>query len=336
MIGHVEQVGLPRLLLRLVACPLVVGVVHVLQPLRRLFVEVQLALRHGARQFRILLGIVAAHLERVHQAVPVPRPVVVVLGGHAHQVRSHEQKRGRQAYLDGDGSHDPGLGLLGILHDADAVDGRTGAEHVDERQHAGHGEEPDHVEVEGMAGVDLHADERNGIRHVVADDLDAQVVDEPGRVEIEVLALGRIRGHLHVGNARRVLGGVEIRVVRIVSELDLQREQLRGLGGIEVDAHVVYLGAQIRELQHVIDGSELIGAVGRALQFQLAAQVDGVVAGRPEEVHVEQERFQQGRSRQDGKRRQGDPPDGLAARPYVVGIQVCYVLANGRHDGNAL
>lgn len=59
-------------------------------------------------------------------------------------------------------------------------------------------------------------------------------------------------------------------------------------------AQAVALDAELSKLERPLDA---------ALQFQLAAQVDGVVADRPEEVHVEQERFQQGRSRQDGKRR---------------------------------
>ncbi len=86
VVGHVEQVALPRLLLQLIAGALVVRVVHVYQPLRRLGVEVQLPVGHGLRQLGILLGIVAAHLVGVHDAVPVPRTRVVGGGGDANLI----------------------------------------------------------------------------------------------------------------------------------------------------------------------------------------------------------------------------------------------------------
>ena len=47
MIGHVEQIGLAGLLLGLVAGALVVRVFHVLEPLGRLLLQVQLAFGHG-------------------------------------------------------------------------------------------------------------------------------------------------------------------------------------------------------------------------------------------------------------------------------------------------
>ena len=126
VVGHVEQVLLPRLLLQLVAGALVVGIVHLLQPGGRLLLQIQPALGHGTGQLGILLGVVAAHFEGVHERSAVPRAVVVGRGGHAHQVRSEQQETGQQSHFHGDGEDDTHLRLARVLHDADAVDGRTG------------------------------------------------------------------------------------------------------------------------------------------------------------------------------------------------------------------
>ena len=72
VVRHIEQVRFAGLLLQLVARTLVVGVVHINQPLRRLDFQVQLAVGHCLCKLGILLGIVTAHLVGVNDAMPVP------------------------------------------------------------------------------------------------------------------------------------------------------------------------------------------------------------------------------------------------------------------------
>lgn len=130
MIGHVEQIGLAGLLLGLVAGALVVRVFHILEPLGRLLLQVQLAFGHGLGQHGVLLRVVAAHLEGVHKRRAVPGAVVVGRGGHAHEVRAVEEESRRKRQLDGHGEDDARLRLARVLDDANAVDGRLGTEGV--------------------------------------------------------------------------------------------------------------------------------------------------------------------------------------------------------------
>ena len=191
VVGHIKKVLLARFLLRLVARPLVVGVAHVLQPLGRLLFEVQLPMRHRLRQFGVLLGVVAAHLEHVHEAHAVPRAAVVVFRRHAHKVRSQEQIRAEQAHLKRHSCDDDRFRATRRIDDADAVDDRARPKRERERQDPQREGKAHRVEVEGMVSVEAQAREPDGIAHLVADDLDAQVLHEAGRVEVDVLALAR-------------------------------------------------------------------------------------------------------------------------------------------------
>ena len=336
IIRHVEKIGLSRLLLHLVARALVVGVVGVLQPLRRLLLQVQLAVSHGLRQFRVLLRVVTAHLEYVDQALAVPRAAVVALRGHAHEIRSQEQERAQQTHLDSHRCDDGGLRLARLADDADAVDGRARTERERQRQQAHADEEARRVEVERVMRVEDDVAQLDGIAHVVARDLDTQVLHEARRVEVDVLALIAERGHPHRWHAYRVLRGVEVRMVRVVSELDLHRQILRRLPVVEVQPDVVHLGVEVRELQHVVHRGHLVLVVNGLLQGELVVQRDGVVVRRREVVDVEQERLEQKRDQYDGKRAldQVNRRQAVPAHEAVVGIG--YVLAYGRHIGMEL
>ena len=153
-----------------------------------------------------------------------------------------------------------------------------------------------------MVRVERDARELDGIAHGRPGDVDAQAAHEPARVEVDVLALARERGHLHVGNAAGVLGGVEIGVVGLVGEVDVDRELLGGLLVVEVETDVAHLGVKVGELERVVHRRELVLAVGRLLQGELVVQADGVVARRQEEVHVEEERLQQKRDDEERER----------------------------------
>ena len=293
-------------------------------------------MRHGLGKLGILLGVVAAHLEGIHDAMPVPRAAVVALRGDAHKVRAHEQERGHEVYLDDHRGDDGRLRFARLVHDVDAVDGRARAERERQEQNAGRGQEAPRVEVERMVRVQHDVRELDGIAHVLARDLDPQVVHEPRRVQVDVLALVGQGGHRHVGHAHRVLRGVEVRVVSVVGELDLHRELLGGLAVVEVEPDIVHLGVEVRELQRVVHGRELVLLVGRLLQVELVVQADGVVAGRCKVVQVEQERLQQERHGEDGEDALRQVPDRRPMRAHEARVGVGYVLADGGHTGNEL
>ena len=86
VVSDVEQIRLARLLLQLVTSTLVIGVVHLLKPIGRLLFQIELTLRHGFGEFGILLRVLATDLERVRNAVAIPRPEVVGRRGNAHKV----------------------------------------------------------------------------------------------------------------------------------------------------------------------------------------------------------------------------------------------------------
>ena len=72
VIGNVEQIRLARFLLKLVTGAAVIRLVHLFQPVRRLFLEVELAIGKRLSKHGILLGVLAAHLEHVDDAFLVP------------------------------------------------------------------------------------------------------------------------------------------------------------------------------------------------------------------------------------------------------------------------
>ncbi len=261
VVGDVEQVVLPRRLLQLVARPAIVGVVHLLEPVGRLLLEVELALGHRFGELGVLLGVVAAHLEGVGDAVAVPRAAVIAARRHAHQVGAEEHVRADQEQLDHERRDDDALGELRMGVDADAVDRRLGAERASEQQDARRDQKPRHVELEGMARVEHHVVEADGVIDVVADHLDAQVVHHAARIEVEVLALRDEGGHLHLGHADGVLGRVEVGMVRVVGELDLDRDLLRGLAVVEVEPDVTHLHVEVGELDHGVGLGEQVGAL---------------------------------------------------------------------------
>ena len=125
-------------------------------------------------------------------------------------------------------------------------------------------------------------------------------------------------------------------MVRVVSELDLHPQILRRLPVVEVQPDVVYLGVEVRELQHVVHRGHLVLVVNGLLQGELVVQRDGVVVRRREVVDVEQERLEQKRDQYDGKRAldQVNRRQAVPAHEAVVGIG--YVLAYGRHIGMEL
>ena len=78
VVRHVEQVRLTRLLLQFIARALVVGVVHVYQPLGGLRFQIQLAISHSLCELSILLSIVSTNLIGVYDAMAVPGSRIVI------------------------------------------------------------------------------------------------------------------------------------------------------------------------------------------------------------------------------------------------------------------
>ena len=78
VVRHVEQVRFTCLLLEFITCTLVIGVVHVYQPLGRLHLQIQLAISHSLRELSILLGIISTNLIGVYNAVAIPGARIVI------------------------------------------------------------------------------------------------------------------------------------------------------------------------------------------------------------------------------------------------------------------
>ena len=66
------------------------------------------------------------------------------------------------------------------------------------------------------------------------------------------------RVDVNLGNAHRVLGGIEVGAVSLVGELNLHLQLLCGLPVIEVKPHVMNLGIEVLEFDDVIDFSDAI------------------------------------------------------------------------------
>ena len=74
-----------------------------------------------------------------------------------------------------------------------------------------------------------------------------------------------------------------------IRELDLHRDQLGRLARGEVQLDVVHLGIEVRELHDVVHVCEAVGAVLVLGQGQPISEVDSLVAGAGEVVHIEDE-----------------------------------------------
>ena len=334
MIGHVEQIGLAGLLLGLVASALVVRVFHVLEPLGRLLLQIQLAFGHGLGQHGVLLGVVAAHLEGVHERRTVPSAVVVGRGGHAHEVRAVEEERRRKRQFDGHGEDDARLRLARVLDNANAVDGRLGTERVAQKQQPENGHKAQRVEGEGAVGVQGNAVQEDGVGDVLPHYLDAQVLHVPGGLQVDELARIHHRGHARIGDADGVLRGVEIGLVGRVGELDLHGDVLGRLIGVEIDADVAHLGVQAGELERVIHISEQKDTLVVALELNAVVQVDGSIARRSEEVDIEDEDLQRQGDKSNDRHRTGHLQQGTAVDEHEMLEGVGYVLAHGGHEGD--
>ena len=171
-------------------------------------------------------------------------------------------------------------------------------------------------------------------RLLVPHKLDAQIVHVPRRLQIHVLTLRHHRGHVHLGHAERVLGGVEIRFMRIVGELNLEGEVLRRLHPVELQVDVVHLGVQIGKLDHVVDFGDLILLVGRLLERERIAQIDGVVTERLVEVDVEHKHFKKQCNRNDHRRHLGDMHKQSAPRKNSRLVQIRYIPSNCWHGSS--
>ena len=334
VVGHIEQVGLAGLLLGLVAGALVVGILHVLEPLGRLLLQIQLAFGHGLGQHGVLLGVVAAHLEGVHERRAVPSAVVVGRGGHAHEVRAVEEERRRKRQLDGHGEDDARLRLARVLDNANAVDGRLGTERVAQKQQPENGHKAQRVEGEGAVGIQGNAVQEDGVGDVLPHYLDAQVLHIPGGLQVDELARIHHRGHARIGDADGVLRGVEIGLVGRVGELDLHGDVLGRLIGVEIDADVAHLGVQAGELERVIHISEQKGTLVVALELNTVVQVDGSIARRSEEVDIEDEDLQRQGDKSNDRHRPGHLQQGTAVDEHEMLEGVGYVLAHSGHEGD--
>ena len=172
-----------------------------------------------------------------------------------------------------------------------------------------------------MVRVDVDAVQKDRILHVVPDDLDAEVVDEPCGVEIDVLALPNERGYDRRGDPRRVFSRIEVGVVRFVGELNLHLESLGGLLEVEVEPQIAHLGIEVRELDNVVDlGQAVFGFKGgpRLLEVEFAAQVDRVVPRRSEEVEIEDERLEHGGRKHNDHDAFGKVHEGSLVRMRIV------------------
>ena len=178
--------------------------------------------------------------------------------------------------------------------------------------------------------VQVDAVEQNGVRDLVAHHLDAQVLHETGRLQVDVLRALAHGGHVHRRHTYGVFRGVEVGEMGRIGELDLQRDVLSRLIGSEIHLDIVNLGVQVRELQHVIDGSERVGAV-LGFHIQTVLQIDGLVAGRGEIVEVEHEHFQKCRHQHQQRHRAGHPQQRAAVHQHEMLGGIGYVLAHGRH-----
>ena len=116
-----------------------------------------------------------------------------------------------------------------MRNDIDRIDARTRPEHETEQQNQECGEESGEFEFEEVDAVQVDAIDRDGITLVAANHLYAQIIGNPNGVELDVFALVVIGRHILQGDTSRVLGVFEICEMRIVGELDLQLDVLRGL-----------------------------------------------------------------------------------------------------------
>ena len=87
--------------------------------------------------------------------------------------------------------------------------------------------------------------------------------------------------------------------MRLVGEHDLERQQLGRLIGVEVYVQVVHRHVEVGELDLVVHLAHTIEAVVVDRQAEPVGQIDFVVAHRAEEVHVEEEHFEQRRNGDD-------------------------------------
>ena len=334
VVGNVEEVLLARFLLQLIAGALVVRIVHFLKPLRWGFLQVQLAMSHGFGKLGVLLSILTADFERVGDTGAIPRPGIVGAGSNTYQVRAHKQIGAEQHDLDSHGGDQRSLGFTRIANDADAVDGRLRTEDERKCQNTQREQEARLVEQERFLSVDGHVGELHRVVDILAGDSDLKVGNQPRGVQIDVLALIAQRVDIHLGHADRVLGGIEIRAVGLVGELDLHLQLLGRLPIIEVQPHVVNLRVEVLELDDVINLGNSILVVKRLRKRQAVVQIGSVVPRRAKVIEVEHERFQH----QSRKHQQHGAFQHVLYRSAMLKhkllVPVGYVLFHGRHTAN--
>ena len=134
IIGHIEERFFAGCFLEFIACALVVGVIHLYEPLGRLLLQIEVSTRHRFCKLSILLGIVASCLEEGDGRSAIPRSSVIVRCRNADQVRPHQEEARDQHDLDHHRRDDACFRLSLVIDDEDAIDGRFWAEAVDEQQ----------------------------------------------------------------------------------------------------------------------------------------------------------------------------------------------------------
>ncbi len=217
------------------------------------------------------------------------------------------------------------------------VDTRLRPEHVHQQQNHEGNEKAQAVEIKRLMIVYDHRIQRNRIACILADDLDAEVLYLARAFQVQELALLAGSGNIDLGHPESVLGSREIGLMRIIGEADLHLQVLRRLGVIQVKVDVVHHLVQVVEIDGRVGFRELVlhrmpqaeigsAGFGGFQRSDAVRQVNRLVPGGAEIVHVEQEHFQQQGNHSNNGNANSHVLDAGRVAGNNLNELVCYIL----------